>query len=316
MSRLKRIRQDMNNEAIRLFFENLSRFGSLLPQIRRHKRGLRLDKNVSYSSTGELLDVWQLHGASAKPRPVVLYVHGGGFRLLSKDTNWTLAALFAQAGFCVFSINYRLSPKSKYPAALQDVCEAYTWIQRNAARYGADPSRVVLAGESAGANLITALAVATTFKRPELFANDVFALGVVPEAIIPMCGILQVSNTLRFSKRRKLPSLVADRVHAVEHGYLQGQSGEGVALADPLSVLESEVKSERPFPRTYASVGTADPILDDTRRLERALHKRGVEHHVSYFPGEPHGFHALLFRRAARDAWRETFAFLGTRSAI
>lgn len=316
MSRLNRLRQNVNNQAIRLFFENLSRFGSLLPQVRRHKTGLRLDKDVIYSSSGQLLDVWQLHGASTKPRPVVLYVHGGGFRLLSKDTNWTLAALFAQAGFCVFSINYRLSPKFKYPAALQDVCEAYAWIQRNAARYGADPSRVVLTGESAGANLITALAVATTFKRPEPFASDVFELGVVPEAIVPMCGILQVSDTLRFSKRRKLPRLVADRVLAVEQGYLQGQSGEGAALADPLVVLESDAESARPFPRTYASVGTADPILDDTRRLERALHKRGVDHQVSYFPGEPHGFHALLFRRAARDAWRKTFAFLGTRSAI
>jgi acetyl esterase len=59
-----------------------------------------------------------------------------------------------------------------------------------------------------------------------------------------------------------------------------------------------------------ASVGTRDPILDDTRRLDAALEKMNVPHDVRYYRGEPHAFQALVFRKNAQSAWAHTFRFL------
>lgn len=64
------------------------------------------------------------------------------------------------------------------------------------------------------------------------------------------------------------------------------------------------------MPPFFTFVGTADPLLDDTRRLKVALEKRRVHCDVRYYPGEWHAFHAFVFRGNARAVWRDSFAFL------
>src|SRR3954462_1779201 len=100
---------------------------------------------------------------SPPARPVVLYIHGGGFRILSKDSHWLMSLAFARRGYLVFNINYRLAPEHPFPAAVEDSSAALAWVIDNAARYGGDPGRIVLAGESAGANLVTSLAIAASW---------------------------------------------------------------------------------------------------------------------------------------------------------
>ena len=89
----------------------------------------------------------------AAPHPVVLYIHGGAFRILSKDTHWVMALAFARRGFLVFSINYRLAPRHPFPAALQDAAAALQFVSQKAGDYQGDLRRLVLAGESAGRTL-------------------------------------------------------------------------------------------------------------------------------------------------------------------
>ena len=64
------------------------------------------------------------------------------------------------------------------------------------------------------------------------------------------------------------------------------------------------------IPAFFAPVGTADPILDDTRRLKVALDRLGVPCEARYYPGEIHAFHAFVVRRPAIECWRHTFDFL------
>jgi acetyl esterase len=250
------------------------------------------------------------------PLPVVLYVHGGGFRILSKDTHWVMGIAFARRGYLVFNINYRLAPQHPFPAAIEDACTALAWVHENAARFGGDPTRLALAGESAGANLVTSLAIATSWQRPEPWARRLWDLGVRPSAALPACGILQVSDTDRFHRRKPLSSFLRDRLGEVEHAYLQGypqETGAGGApldLADPLVWLEDAPPPGRPLPAFLAGVGTADPLLDDTRRLKVALDRRQVPCDVHYYPREPHAFHAFFWRPNARAFWRESYAFL------
>jgi acetyl esterase len=290
----------------------LAKAGSL-PNARPERHGVERIHDIPYDTTEEhhYLDVYRPIVRSG-PLPVVLYVHGGGFRILSKDTHWLMAIAFARRGYVVFNINYRLAPKHPFPAAVEDGCAALAWVHQNAAVFGGDPGRLVLAGESAGANLVTALAVATSWPRPEPWARRLWDLEVRPQAVLPACGILQVTDSDRFGRRRRLSGFLADRLREVEDSYLPPMQPHGPArdLADPLVWLENADQPPRPLPPFFAGVGTADPLLDDTRRLKTALDRLGVLCEARYYPREIHAFHAFVWRTNARAFWRETFAFL------
>jgi acetyl esterase len=291
--------------------------GRTLPQARPERHGLERIEGIAYTASDRehhRLDVYRPLERKG-PLPVVLYVHGGGFRILSKDTHWLMAIAFARRGYVVFNINYRLAPEHPFPAAIEDACAALVWVMENAARFGGDAGRLVIAGESAGANLATSLAIATAWRRPEPWAERVFDSGARPLAVLPACGILQVSDVDRFNRKKRLPQFLKDRMREVEDAYLPASVASGAAreLSDPLVWLERGETPERPLPPFFAGVGTADALLDDTRRLKAALDRMGVPCEARYYPGEIHAFHALVWRPNARAFWKEQFAFLDAR---
>ncbi|MBK9265318.1 MAG: alpha/beta hydrolase fold domain-containing protein [Polyangiaceae bacterium] len=258
-----------------------------------------------------LLDVYR-PAEGRGPYPAVLYIHGGGFRILSKDSHWGMALAFARRGYVVFVVNYRLAPVHKYPAAVEDVATALQWVNDHAHEYGGDASRLVLAGESAGANLATSLAIALSYRRDEPFARRLFDANIAPRAVIAKCGMLQVSDPERFSRRRKIPRFIRDRILEVSQSYLpKGPVAEGhLDFADPVVVLERSIVPDKPLPPFFSSAGTKDPVLDDTRRLHAALLRLGVRSEARYYQGEIHAFQALHFLPNARAYWQEMHAFL------
>src|SRR5262245_31968376 len=249
-----RLRMGAGAIAAEGIFRGLSAMGRLHPASRPERHGVTVEKNVAYAEDGRAehrLDVYAPSRPAPGPLPVVLYIHGGGFRMLSKDTHWLMGLAFARRGYLVFNVNYRLAPRHPFPAAIEDVCAAYEWVVANAPARGGDLSRLIVAGESAGGNLAVSLAIATTFARPEPFAGRAFATGVVPRAVLSACPILQVSDTDRFLRRKRLPRWLHDRIAEVQHAYLRGwdalapPSG-ALDLADPVVFLESGVAPARP----------------------------------------------------------------------
>lgn len=107
--------------------------------------------------------------AGAQDAPVVLYIHGGGWRAGSRAafgpayTDWTVTpfAALTGAGLAVASVDYRLSGEARYPAQLEDVTAALGWLRERGATYGIDPGRVAVWGESAGGHLAALLALTT-----------------------------------------------------------------------------------------------------------------------------------------------------------
>ncbi len=313
MTRLReRIRRRAGALAVDGFFGGLSRIARLHPKSNPRRHGVERIENIPYRDTGlpeHLLDIYRPMNTPG-PLPVILHIHGGGFRILSKDSHWLMGIAFAKKGYLVFNINYRLAPAHRYPAALEDATAALSWIVDNAGRYGGDLSRLVYAGESAGANLATTLALAGSYERDEAIAQRVWRLGIQPSAVVAFCGILQVSEPERFWRNNSIPIWIRDRLEEVSGAYLGDLASSSVPLADPLLILESGERPTRPLPPFFAPVGTADPILDDTRRLKLALETLDVPCRATYYEGEPHAFHALIFRRNAVQCWADTFAFL------
>jgi acetyl esterase len=290
-------------------FRGLSWLGQLHPNARPEKHGVEVLRDIPYRDTALVehrLDVYRPIERKG-PLPVVLYVHGGGFTILSKETHWIMALAFARRGFVVFNINYRLAPTHKYPSAIEDVCRAYAWVRRNAELYGGDPERVILAGESAGANLVTSLSLATAYERPEPWARAAFEAGA-PRVVIPACGLLQVSDPGRFERRRAYPRWLLQQLEGIERAYtgrVEPTHERFFDLADPLVALERAEAPARPLPRYLIACGTKDILLDDSRRLAAALEKLGASNKLLVYPGEVHAFQAFVWRANARDYWKQ-----------
>lgn len=294
---------------MRAFFEYTSAAGRASPPARKALADIDILRDIPYGPESiHRLDVYRpkhLHG----PAPTVLYIHGGGFRILSKDTHWIMGLAFARMGAVVFSIDYRLAPKHPFPAAAQDSCRAAVWVQQHAHEYGGDVSRLAVAGESAGANLACVVGVASAWRRPEPWAAEVFDAGVQPKALFPACGLLQATDVERIRRRRPdISRFVFDRLLETGNGYVQSDSSNA-ALADPLCIIEEAGEPDRPLAPMFIPCGTKDPLLEDSRRLARALDTRGVANDLRIYPGGVHAFHAFAFRKEAQQCWRDHRAF-------
>ncbi|MGW5655114.1 alpha/beta hydrolase fold domain-containing protein [Streptomyces humi] len=143
-----------------------------LPPAAHPSPGTRLLRGAVYAAPAGIrpleLDLW-LPDEPHDPLPVVVYVHGGGWRTGSRTDMgprfrpWHPSpfARLAQAGFAVASLDYRLTGEATYPAQLEDVTAALAWLHARAGELGLDTGRVVTWGESAGAHLATLLALTT-----------------------------------------------------------------------------------------------------------------------------------------------------------
>ena len=101
--------------------------------------------------------------AGAKSAPVVVWIHGGGWRQGSKENPGPKRAFFLLHGWVFVSMNYRLSPAVTHPGHVEDVAAALAFVHKEAAKWGGDPGRMVVMGHSAGAHL--AALVATDARR-------------------------------------------------------------------------------------------------------------------------------------------------------
>ncbi|MFD7659329.1 alpha/beta hydrolase [Actinosynnema sp. NPDC059797] len=91
---------------------------------------------------------------TGSPAPVTLFLHGGGWVFGDLDTQDHFARVVAtRSRTVVVSVDYRLAPEHRFPAAVEDACAALRWVERNAGAFGGDPERIALFGESAGGNL-------------------------------------------------------------------------------------------------------------------------------------------------------------------
>jgi acetyl esterase/lipase len=224
---------------------------------------------------------------------------------------------FARRGYIVFNINYRLGQKNAFPAPLEDAAEALVWVHRHAVEYGGDPNRLVLAGESAGGNLVAALALACATPLESSFLKRVYDANISPIATISTYPFADLSTFERVQDHPRVPRWAKNLTFDAAASYV-GPHVYDVSrisrLASPLLVMEEMVGEtlplKRPLSPFFLSVGTRDPLLEDSRRMKRALDELGVACELHISPGEIHGFDAMVWRPAARIKWKAVHEFL------
>jgi acetyl esterase len=211
--------------------------------------------------------------------PVLVYLHGGGWVILSPDSHAGLAKKFAVgAGVMVVSVDYRLAPENPYPAPLDDCVAAFRWVRENANSLGGDPARVSVGGDSAGGNL----AAATTLRLR--------AAGEEPPR-----SVLMICPSTDLAMNTDSVQTFASDDPIIDNTFMEfcraSYAPDPDQWRDPLaSPLHADLST---FPRTCVVVGTIDPLCDDGVHFADKLRKSGREVVLQRHEGMPHVF--MLF---------------------
>jgi len=122
-------------------------------------------------------------------KPVILFIHGGGWRSGNRSMDAPMAIFFAQNGYVVATVEYRLSPEALYPAAVFDIKTAIRWLRKNARKLTIDPEKIAIAGTSAGGQL-AALVASTNGSGMYIDSTHYSEFSSDVQAVIDIDGIL------------------------------------------------------------------------------------------------------------------------------
>jgi acetyl esterase len=239
----------------------------------------------------------RLYSPSAHCSGAVLFVHGGGWFNGNVDTHDRLMRYFAStSGLAVLGFDYRLAPENPYPKGFEDTRTAWRWFRENAASLNIDRDKLVVAGDSAGANLALAMALAEreTATSPK-------ALALFYGCYAPT---FDTGTHLAFGDGRY--GLTTVRMRWYWEMYAGRDLINAPSAAAPLRADLSNL------PPTYLALAALDPIADDTRILAARLKGARVPHVLKEWSGACHGFLQMTRDVAiARDAVADAVDFLG-----
>ncbi len=168
--------------------------------------GIRIDKDIAYSdysmdTTGDIYVREDLYQKGEK-LPVVLNIHGGGFVMGDKKYRYGISSWWAEKGYIVYNISYRLSPDVYFPENLVDLVDALNYLNVLAKDYPMDLSKLVITGDSSGgysAAYLTALAFNDKLRAEivEKSGIEIAPVQLKPALCVPCCGIYDVETLLK-----------------------------------------------------------------------------------------------------------------------
>lgn len=232
-------------------------------------------------------------GLTGRVTPACIYFHGGGFVIGDLDTHDTICRQLANESGCrVISVDYRLAPESKFPAAFEDAYAALVWTEANASDHQINPNRLAVAGDSAGGNLAAAVALHAKAKGgPKLKYQMLFY--PVTQARAETASMTDFA-TGYFLEKSSMDWFFDQ--------YLE----PGADLSDPrLSPLSAkDVGGVAP---AYVMVAGFDPLKDEGKQYAAKLKAAGVQVDFVEYESMIHGFLGMagmipLASQAIRDA--------------
>jgi acetyl esterase/lipase len=261
------------------------------------------DVRYHTGSPRQVLDVFSPREEEGKKRPVVLFVHGGTWMVGDKDffgVNRNFGRMFARNGYVAVLANYRLSPFVRHPEHAKDVARAYAWVVNNAAKYGGDPSKIVLIGHSAGGHLATLVATDPAYlndPKLKLTAAQKAALkgvvGISGVYRIPDAkGATEIANAVLKNWESHKGSLLATAAPVLSFAQPVLNPfwivfGDDASVRKKASPLNHVRKGLPPFLLLYT--GAEPPTLDKmAREFAKALTDKGVSADLKYYDDATH----------------------------
>ena len=214
-------------------------------------------------------------------RPVYVYVHGGGWSSSNSESNANYHQMMKEEGYVSFSVNYRLAKKGRptWDKQIEDVNDAMKWIYDNAKKYGGDPERIFLSGESAGGNL--ALVYGGRVSEGSLDGPLPKALTV----IYPAIDMKWTSVNARFMTPFVLPGIVET--------YIGGSLDD---FPDRVKAIDPRTYINKNLPPTLIIHGKKDTMvtIDGSRDYIKKVDALGVRNQLAEIPYSNHGTSAKV----------------------
>ncbi|MCV7316984.1 alpha/beta hydrolase [Mycolicibacillus parakoreensis] len=235
-------------------------------------------------TTGVSVDAGNADGVAVRiyrgapaPAPAVVYCHAGAFVLGDLDTDHRACVELARRGRCaVISVDYRLAPEHRCPAALDDALTVLRWVAARAGELGVDPGRLAVAGSSAGAALAAGLA--------QLAAEDAAPRVLFQLLHQPVLDERATPSKTRFAAAPAFDGAAADLMW---RHYLGAADPSAPAVPARRRRLDDLVAA-------FISCAQLDPLRDEAVDYAVRLLDAGVATELHLFPGTCHGFDALV----------------------
>lgn len=247
---------------------------------------------IAHVQAGGVPAEW-IAATDVHPDRIVLYLHGGGFRMGSIDSHRELMQrLSAAAGARVLGINYRLDPEHTFPAPVKDALSVYRWLLESGVR----PGSIAIAGDSAGGGLALSCMFAARAANLEL---PCAAYLMSPWTDLAATGATFVSRAEVDPLHQRPMILAMAKAYLGPHG-------------DPFDPLASPLYGDPSgLPPLLIQCGDHETILDDSVRLAERVRKAGVVVELEVYPSMIHVFQAFGELNVARDALARAGPFLG-----
>jgi acetyl esterase/lipase len=211
--------------------------------------------------------------------PGLVFFHGGGWVIGDLDSHDVVCRKLADEGeLMVVSVDYRLAPEHKFPAAVDDAIASTRWIAENAKQLGIDAARLTVGGDSAGGNLAAVVAISARDGNGPAIAGQVLIYPAIDFAMThpshsePETSILLTHSVIRWFR---------------DH-YLNGAADVGDWRASP-----ARAKTLIGLPPAYVLTAGADPLRDEGDEYAHRLKQAGVPVTYRHFPGQFHGFFTM-----------------------
>jgi acetyl esterase len=236
--------------------------------------------------------------------PGIVFFHGGGWAICDLDSHdGACRRLANEVGAVVVSVDYRLAPENKYPAAADDAYAATAWVADHAAELGVDPARLAVAGDSAGGNLAAVVALMARDRGGPALAFQLLIYPVIDSSAARNDRPSRSENAVGYF-------LTLSQMEWYRAQYLP----EEAAGEDPL-VSPHLAPSLAELPSACIITAEMDLLRDEGEHYGRAMVAAGVDVTISRTPGMFHGFFNMdAVLEGAKDAQR--VAFDATRAAL
>ncbi|HTR64085.1 MAG TPA: alpha/beta hydrolase [Candidatus Binataceae bacterium] len=216
--------------------------------------------------------------SGAGPFPMLVFYHGGGWTIGDLDTHDAACRSLTNGARCVtVSVDYRLAPENKFPAAVDDCYAATVWAAEHAKELGADPGRIAVGGDSAGGNLSAAISILARDRGKPAIK---FQLLIYPATD----GALDTYSHKTFREY----FLTDEAVRYLWGCYLRDEADKKDPLASP-----ALARSHKGLPPALIITAEFDPLRDEGEAYGEKLRAAGVPVSVTRYDGMIHGFFTM-----------------------